>query len=43
LVDEIRRATDGSFFTTSTPAYEVKKRGFAIVNLFQMITLAIRV
>jgi hypothetical protein len=38
LVDEVRKAADGSFFITTTPAYEVK-RGYPILNLLKMITL----
>lgn len=39
LVDEIRRAAAGSFFTTSTPAHEVEKRDVGFLNMLQMITL----
>ena len=38
LVDEVRKAADGSFFITTTPAYEVEKRGYPILNLLKMIT-----
>jgi hypothetical protein len=39
LVDEIRRAAGGSFFITTTPAYEIEKRGYSILNHLHMITL----
>jgi hypothetical protein len=41
LVDEVRRAAGGSFFTTTTPSYEydVEKLGHSILNDLKMITL----
>jgi hypothetical protein len=41
LVDEVRRAAGGSFFTTTTPSYEydVEKLGHPSLNDMKMITL----
>jgi hypothetical protein len=39
LVDEIRRVAERSFFTTTTPAYEVEKLGDSIPSHLHMITL----
>jgi hypothetical protein len=39
LVDEIRQTVGTSFFTTTTPAYEVDKRGYGILSLVQLIAL----
>jgi hypothetical protein len=38
-VDEFRRAADGSFLTTTTPAQEVEKSERRNLNLLRMITL----
>jgi hypothetical protein len=39
LVDELRRTAGDYFFTTTTPAYEVEKRGHHMFNHLRTITL----